>query len=430
MVCWGKLVKPAKLSQPQYFAGFRCLGSDCDDTCCDGWGLIVDKETYNKYENSGDPELQSAIGELITINANESSADNYAAIKLSETHCPFLSEGLCSIQRRLGEEYLAKTCATYPRVMNLVDGTLERSLDLSCPEAARLALLNPSPMHFEEADNKEENSRIGNLAVLETFDSQYPGKPYRYFQPLRGLVVSLLQNRKHPVWKRLVIVGYLCDKLNEMAAEGAQPEILQIIQGYLDANAGGLFDDHLCRYLAQPATQLEIVLELIVCRIGSEFTARRFMECYRECMQGVGWTQESTMEDLGSRYTAAYTQYYAPFLSEHEYLMEHYLINYVYRTLFPLGPQQSSRKLGIPQTDNTICTQYRLMAAYYAIIQTVLIGLAGFHKSALSPAHAIKLIQSFTKNFEHSLSYPSRVIQVLTGRGLKNAASMAVLFQN
>jgi len=53
---------------------------------------------------------------------------------LDQGVCPFLKGGLCEVQATLGEEWLCKNCATYPRVMAMVDGVLERSLDFSCPE--------------------------------------------------------------------------------------------------------------------------------------------------------------------------------------------------------------------------------------------------------------------------------------------------------
>ena len=56
--------------------------------------------------------------------------------------------------------------------------------------------------------------------------------------------------------------------------------------------------------------------------------------------------------------------------------------------------------------------------------------MSGFHKGELSTAHLLKLIQSYAKAFEHSTAYPPHAVEVLAGKGMKNAASMAVLIQN
>ena len=36
---------------PNYYKKFRCLGSECPDTCCQGWRIVLDKKTHDKYTN-------------------------------------------------------------------------------------------------------------------------------------------------------------------------------------------------------------------------------------------------------------------------------------------------------------------------------------------------------------------------------------------
>ena len=147
-------------------------------------------------------------------------------------------------------------------------------------------------------------------------------------------------------------------------------------------------------------------------------------------MDGLEWTTESTMEDLGFRYAKVYSQYYAPFMSQHEYMLEHYLVNYTHGSLFPFGPQESTQNLGVPRIGNSITKQYMLMTVYYATIKTVLIGMSGFHKGEFGAAHVIKLVQSCAKTFEHSVAFPARAFEILSNHGLKNCVSMAMLLQN
>ena len=61
-------------------------------------------------------------------------------------------------------------CSAYPRVMNVVDDVLQRSLDLSCPEAARMVLLDPNPMEFDDDEGPQRDPRLGNLSILRTSD--------------------------------------------------------------------------------------------------------------------------------------------------------------------------------------------------------------------------------------------------------------------
>ena len=419
----------SKWLQPRSYHAFRCIGADCEDTCCVGWLVNIDKHTYDAYQHCDDPELGPRLHELVTINPASNSDGDYARIDLSGPGCPFLAEGLCSIHNKLGEQYLSIMCATYPRVLNVVDDVLQRSLDLSCPEAARVVLLNPNPMEFDEAESGAHDPRLAHLSVLRTTDEN-SAKPYQYFGGIRGFVIWLLQYRAYPVWKRLMVLGSFCDQLHESATAGRHSEAPEAVEAYRDAVNRDLFDQALNTHCAQPAEQLEMVLELVVGRIGSDYTPPRFLACYQEFMQGIEWTAKSSMDDIGQSYASAFSQYYTPFMSQHEHMLEHFLVSYVHRTLFPLGPQESNRALSVHHVANTIRDQCLLMLVRYAIVQTMLIGLAGFHKAQFDAGHAIKVIQSSSKTFEHSLTFPARALQTLADKGVKTCASLAILLRN
>ena len=147
-------------------------------------------------------------------------------------------------------------------------------------------------------------------------------------------------------------------------------------------------------------------------------------------MQGIEWTTKSSMDDIGRQHAEAFSRHYAPFMNRHEYMLENYLVNYVHRTLFPLAPQESNRELGAHHGSDSIRDQCLRLMVHYAIVQTVLIGLAGFHKAQFAPDHVIKVIQSFTKAFEHSLTFPERTLQILAEKGVETCAGLAMLITN
>src|ERR1700736_5751451 len=140
-------------------------------------------------------------------------------------------------------------------------------------------------MAFDDDEGTPNNSRLPNLSVLRTSDEN-SGKPYQYFREIRGFVIWLLQYRAYPVWKRLIVLGSFCDQLHESATAGRQSEIREAVEAYRAAVHRDLFDPALNPHRAQPAEQLEMVLELIVGRIGSDYTPPRFLACYQEFMRG------------------------------------------------------------------------------------------------------------------------------------------------
>jgi len=147
------------LLTPQYMRQFKCVGSQCEDTCCIGWRVNIDHATYRKYQRIPDLELRQELDSCIKRNRSQPGEKNYARIKMNPGNvCPLMNEeSLCRIQLRLGEEFLSDVCATYPRVANLVNNVLEKSATMSCPEAARLALLNPDEMEFDEEAGSAES---------------------------------------------------------------------------------------------------------------------------------------------------------------------------------------------------------------------------------------------------------------------------------
>jgi lysine-N-methylase len=416
--------------EPRHFAAFRCLGADCEDTCCDGWAVTIDKPTFEKYQHCPDAQWRDSFQNLIAINTSNPTDHDYARIQLTTTTCPFLADGLCSIHKNLGEAYLSVTCASFPRVWNVVDGVLEKSLDLGCPEAARRVLLDQQSLAFVPGAVNGQDFSAARVSAIDSSAGDRPGKPFHYFPAVRDFVLWLLQNRTLPVWKRVLLLGFFCDKLQETAATADAAPIPDLLEAYRSAISGGLFEDALQQLPANPVVRLESVLELIVARITSDFTNRRFLDCYKQFMDGISWGPNSTMDEISSRYQAAHAQYYAPFLSRHEFMLEHYLVNYVCRTLFPFGPQESTYRLRDQNIERSIHGEFVLMAVYFAIIETLLCGMAGFHKDAFGPAQVVQVIYTFTRTFEHSLAFPDRVIRALDEKGLNHIEGIAVLVKN
>ena len=150
----------------------------------------------------------------------------------------------------------------------------------------------------------------------------------------------------------------------------------------------------------------------------------------REFAEGLQLKAGATWEEVGSRYSEAYHSYYAPFMRTHEHMLEHYLVAYAFKTMFPFGSPPVNRILDWEKSIGRIVKQYLLMASYFSIAKAVMIGLAARHKSGFSPEHVIRSIQSISKTMEHCEPYPLRVLEVLARRGIIDCVGMAVLTQN
>ena len=400
-----------KVRQPESFDRFRCIGADCEDTCCVGWGIPVDQATYQKYLNLPAHRIaDKALSSLIEINPATSSTDDFARIRLEGAKCPALHNNLCSIQQTLGEPYLPDLCSKYPRVLNVVGNVVERSLHLSCPEAARLVLDDPEAMVFHERTEERLPHRSGSLSLVAD-------DPDDCLVRIRTLVIELIRERSRPLWQRIVSIEFAIEGLADVDPAGA----VVVLEDYLRSFRQGSFDCTLAALKPNPAFQLATVLELVVARIGSDYTAPRFLECYKDFMLGLAWTPETSEEELADRYYRSSQNIFLPFIRRHEHLLENYLVNYIFRTVFPYRSRLPDQKLAIDSSRESMRHSFILLAVHYAIIRTVLIGMAALHKDNLGTQHVVKLVQSYSKAFLHSTSFEAAATEYL-GKNVGHAA--------
>jgi lysine-N-methylase len=403
--------------QPRYFPAFRCLAAECEDTCCTGWSVPVDRATYERFAASEDGPLRKAAVELIAISPEGAPADYYASIQMRDGQCPFLEQKLCSLQDRLGDEFLPKVCATYPRTMNLVDGVLEQALQTSCPEAARMVLLDSRALTYRDSELAAP-IRLAGASYVDT-SAITGGKPYEFFHATRAKCIALLQDRSRSIALRMARLGALCEKLDAIVASGAKGDFAAALSGEIELAASPE---------QSAAFQLEVVLEIVVERLA-EYTGQAFRDCYGQVMKGLAWTAEDSMEDLAARFLAAHGQFYQRFLGPREYMLENILVNYVHRTMFPFGPQRSEKMLDVVHAQGSMPDKFRLLAAYLAVVQVLLTGAAACHREQFGDEHVVRVVYSFSRSFEHSTTFPQKVLEILSAHGLSDCASAAALLR-
>lgn len=143
-----------KVRVPNYFNEFKCIASECEDTCCAGWEIVIDDETHKRYEN-----VEGDFGDILRSKIVKSDGENI--FLLNNGNCSFLNEKkMCEIYINLGEDYLCYTCQQFPRYTEEFLDLREIGLSLSCPEAARIILRKAENTTFNlsEEDNCESKT--------------------------------------------------------------------------------------------------------------------------------------------------------------------------------------------------------------------------------------------------------------------------------
>ncbi|GAA0086211.1 hypothetical protein UT300007_26500 [Clostridium sp. CTA-7] len=207
-----------KIRKPGYFDEFKCIASECEDTCCAGWGIVIDEETHKRYlsvEGKFGDELRSKI-------LNEDGENIFA---LQGDRCSFLNENnFCDIYNELGADSLCYTCRQYPRYLEEFGNLREIGISLSCPEAARIILRTTKKVEFELTENAEEVNSYNDINPMV----------YINLMQCRKIVFDILQNRNLDLKIRGSLVLIFVNEIQEKIDLNDIQSIKTVKDKYLD----------------------------------------------------------------------------------------------------------------------------------------------------------------------------------------------------
>lgn len=186
------------LRYPEYYERFSCIAGRCEDTCCAGWEIDIDDESYQAYM-----QVEGEFGDRLRMGIKEYTSEKGDAyerhgFKLKEgKRCFFLREdGLCDMILALGENALCDVCADTPRNFLEYGGAREISISPSCAEAGRLIFWEREPVRFLERETAEE---------LEFGESEEELRIAALVRAVRDKSIVILQERKWSIEHRLVM---------------------------------------------------------------------------------------------------------------------------------------------------------------------------------------------------------------------------------
>ncbi len=422
-----------KLFRPDYSEDFRCIGPACEDSCCEQWTVHVDRSAFEKYQNLPAGPLRTIIDENVLRIPEPAQASGgsapapFAQIRMNSTgKCPLLSsDGLCQIQVEHGEGFLPHSCATYPRATYTIDGVTEKALSLSCPEAARLVLLNPQlntgAVQDDELCPRGDFAHEGD-ACLD------------YFLPIRNAALALVENRVYPLWQRLFLLGLFSRRFDTIAPEERPEKVPQLLAGLEATVASGHLRATINTLPEDYARQLDLVLLLAGMMLHRSYIRPRFVECIQAFTEGIGNGPGATLESLTAGYRRAHDYFYAPFFEKHPHILENYLVNTMFRCRFPFG-RDWMQKGAMPSTPSTISTpsmtrESVLLTAQFALMKGLLIGVAGYHREQFSASHVVHAVQAASKHFEHHTEFLTEAHALLVDKRLDGQLGLAILLRN
>lgn len=209
--------------KPDYYKEFSCIADKCEDTCCAGWKIVIDKETLKKYKKIRGPFRWRMLRSVNWMSGTFKQD--------KEKRCAFLNDkNLCDLYLAQGEDGFCHTCSSYPRHTEEFEGVREISLSVSCPEVARILMDRMDPVTFESYEDDVEEE-------YEDFD------PFLFsvLEDARNVMIKILQNRSLSIRARAATVLELAEEIQKRVDDGELFSCSELIGEYEDKE---IFEPH------------------------------------------------------------------------------------------------------------------------------------------------------------------------------------------
>lgn len=192
---------------------FKCIADKCKFTCCEGWDINVDNDTYDKWKRDK-KDSEYLLNNVKIKKCNENT--EYFINKETYEACAFLDrQGLCGIVKSHGEEYLSLTCHTFPRIENIFEGKKELSLSCACPEVVEILSDMSGKINMVSENNTFKENDLLELKIRET-------------------LINIMYEESIPLEERLIIGFEMLLNILENEIYTSEESLLEELEKYSD----------------------------------------------------------------------------------------------------------------------------------------------------------------------------------------------------
>jgi lysine-N-methylase len=385
---------------PLYAQKFSCIGPSCKDSCCAGWNVTIDKKTFNSYRQSKNPNLIERLETQVKRQRSQASDKNYARIVLSPTtgECPMMEERLCSVQSELGEDKLSHTCFSYPRSTHESGDFYQQALTLSCPEAARLALLADDAFQFSEAAISVRK------ATIETLKPSH-GLTLSQMNEIRFFCIQLMRTEGMLLWQKLALLGLFCESLTSALKEGGQSKVSQIIAStqnlILNSQTELLFNS------MQPHYEIQAITFLMLWRSKSIVTFSPSQTAVHQSIAlGLGFNIEADSvahSQVIERYKLGVNNLHLA-LKDAPFLFENYILNELFKDCFPFDQA-------------TPYEHYLRLITRFGMVRFMLAAQCSSEDTLPTIESLVDTVQAFCRRYQHDSQFSTNVNACLNNSG-------------
>lgn len=385
---------------PRYISRFSCIGPQCEDNCCTGWQVAIDKKTFNAYRQIKHPQLSALFANNVKRQRSQPSDANYARIEMKPDtrECPMMEERLCAVQKHIDESFLSDTCFSYPRFSRNFGGQYEQALTLSCPEAARQALLAPDAFDFVEGLVTVRSNTV-------TVAQPKHGVPLEMMNEVRIFCLKLVRTEGMELWQKLAVLGVFCESLTATLAQGGNAAIPALLDSFVMMVEQGLVVDALAQMQPNHAAQARVFSVLWQRKTATNSSALQ-NQVFAAIAEGLGVHADAapvTPEQMVERYSKGVTRL-PEALAAAPHLIEHYILNEMFCDLFPF--------YGASPYD-----QYLQLVSRFGLLRLMLAAQCNTDGPLPDADALVRTVHVYCRRFQHDANFAQQVNVALKNTG-------------
>ena len=358
-----------KIRVPDYYKDFKCIADKCEDTCCAGWEVDVDDDSYEYYKTVTGP-----FGDRIKSVMVPPTEEEEACFTLNNGRCPFLNDNnLCDLYTELGEDKLCDTCTNYPRFIEEYGSLREIGIALSCKTAGELILKSDKKVTFELTENDE---------MVSTYNDIDP-ELYMMLMASRKTAFDIAQNRDFDIVMRYCLVLEYAKDIQDMIDKGTLSKIMNIKNNYSNEE-----------YLRERTKTFNILH-------NEEYTRYSYIYEYLKIFDDFeiinkSWTdmvnhekeymyEQSSNEEYKSRYNR-FEQYYHEKEYEYEQLLVYFIFRYYLKAV----------------NDDDVFSKVKMAVVSFLIIKDLDVLRFCDNEGSLSFEEQVDIMHIYSREIEHS----------------------------
>ena len=358
-----------KIRVPDYYKDFKCIADKCEDTCCAGWEVDVDDDSYEYYKTVTGP-----FGDRIKSVMVPPTEEEEACFTLNNGRCPFLNDNnLCDLYTELGEDKLCDTCTNYPRFIEEYGSLREIGIALSCKTAGELILKSDKKVTFELTENDE---------MVSTYNDIDP-ELYMMLMASRKTAFDIAQNRDFDIVMRYCLVLEYAKDIQDMIDKGTLSKIMNIKNNYSSEE-----------YLRERTKTFNILH-------NEEYTRYSYIYEYLKIFDDFeiinkSWTdmvnhekeymyEQSSNEEYKSRYNR-FEQYYHEKAYEYEQLLVYFIFRYYLKAV----------------NDDDVFSKVKMAVVSFLIIKDLDVLRFCDNEGSLSFEEQVDIMHIYSREIEHS----------------------------